>query len=256
MRSYWHILRQYLAPQKATVAVMAVSLLASTGLRLVGPTLVSGFLDAARAGAAEKALVQRALAYVGIMALARVLHVLAGYPTARVAWTATNALRADLTAHLLSLSPAFFKSHRPGEPIERVDGDVNALAEFFSSFWVHLTVSSALDVDTEQLLWRRILSTGVACVAVSHRPAVLRQAHIIVLEGGRIVGSGRLEGASPAQGPRRCPAAEGHPGCGSGCPPRSFRKCLLRFRFKPAVCRGHCPVRRRWRVRSASVSEP
>nr|WP_245302757.1 ABC transporter ATP-binding protein [Symbiobacterium terraclitae] len=55
-------------------------------------------------------------------------------------------------------------------------------------------ISSALDVETEQQLWRRVLARGVACVAVSHRPAVLRQAHrIIVLDGGRIVGCGRLE---------------------------------------------------------------
>lgn len=55
-------------------------------------------------------------------------------------------------------------------------------------------ISSALDVETEQLLWRRLLARGAACVAVSHRPAVLRQAHrIIVLREGRVVGCGRLE---------------------------------------------------------------
>ncbi len=55
-------------------------------------------------------------------------------------------------------------------------------------------ISSALDVETEQLLWRRVLARGAVCVAVSHRPAVLRQAHrIIVLDGGRVVGSGRLD---------------------------------------------------------------
>lgn len=54
-------------------------------------------------------------------------------------------------------------------------------------------ISSALDVETEQLLWWQILTSGVTCVAVSHRPSVLRQAHrIVVLADGRIVGCGRL----------------------------------------------------------------
>ncbi len=142
LRTYWHILRQYLAPQKIPALVMAVSLLASIGLRLLGPHLVRRFLDAARAGAAQALLVKMALVYVGIMALEKALHVLAGYWATRVGWTATNALRSQLTDHLLSLDPAFFKAHRPGELIERVDGDVNALAEFFSSLWVRVVGSA------------------------------------------------------------------------------------------------------------------
>jgi len=65
------------------------------------------------------------------------------YWSERVAWTATNALRADLAAHLIGLDLSFHQAHTPGELIERVDGDVNALAGFFSSFVVRL-VSSVL----------------------------------------------------------------------------------------------------------------
>lgn len=144
LRTYWHILGQYLAPQKGTVLLMVVALLASVGLSLEGPNVVSRFLDAARAGSPQPLLVKMALTYVGIMALARVCDVLVGYWATRVAWTATNALREELTAHLLSLGPSYFKARRPGELIERVDGDVNALAESFSSFWTHLVGNGLL----------------------------------------------------------------------------------------------------------------
>jgi len=56
-------------------------------------------------------------------------------------------------------------------------------------------LSSALDVETEQLLWERIAQQpGVTCLAVSHRRATLRDAdHIIILKEGKVEAEGRLD---------------------------------------------------------------
>ncbi|HEU5375967.1 MAG TPA: ABC transporter ATP-binding protein [Ktedonobacteraceae bacterium] len=56
-------------------------------------------------------------------------------------------------------------------------------------------LSSALDVETEQVLWERIFArSGQTCLVVSHRRAVLQRAdQIIVLQDGTIEAIGKLE---------------------------------------------------------------
>ncbi|WP_102125581.1 ABC transporter ATP-binding protein [Deinococcus planocerae] len=134
------VLREYLGPLRGQVAALAALLLTGTGLNLLLPQLLRQFVDGAKLGAgADVGLLARlAGAYIALGVGVQLLTAGATYVGAQVGWTATNRLRADLMCHLLSLDLREHQERTPGEMIERIDGDVTALSNFFSQFAVRV----------------------------------------------------------------------------------------------------------------------
>jgi ATP-binding cassette, subfamily B, bacterial len=155
LRRYWRLLARYLRPQWPRVLLLGATLGGTIAVQIAAPLVAARFIDAAVGGGALRTLVGLAL-------------------LTATSWTATNALRADLLAHLLRLDASFHTAHRPGELIERADGDVATLARFFSRFVVYILGNGLLLLGTIALLaildWRVGLGlsafVGLALVAM------------------------------------------------------------------------------------------
>jgi len=141
---YVELFRRYVAPEWRRMASLGVLLTASIGLQLVAPQLLRSFIDGAVGGAEVDVLVRLALLFVAFALGQQLSAALATYIGESVGWAATNALRADLALHCLQLDLGFHKARTPGELIERIDGDVTALAGFFSRFAVNVLGSLVL----------------------------------------------------------------------------------------------------------------
>jgi ATP-binding cassette, subfamily B, bacterial len=162
-----NLLLGYLRPQWPQVVLLAVLLLSGIGLELLNPQILRSFIDTAAQGGALEQLTRAALLFIGVALVQQLVTVVATYMSQSVGWTATNALRADLLAHCLGLDMTFHKAHSPGELIERVDGDVTALATFFAQFVILVLGNVLLLIGVLALLFREDWRAGAALTLFS-----------------------------------------------------------------------------------------
>ncbi|MFL5733242.1 MAG: ABC transporter ATP-binding protein [Chloroflexia bacterium] len=161
LAEYRDLLGTYLRPQRGRVALLAGLLLGSTVLQLVNPQIIRYFIDTAQAGDPEGTLLLAAAAFLVFGLAQRALDLFTNFVSWNVGWNATNALRTALAGHLLGLDMPFHKTHTPGELIERVDGDVTGLADFFSHLVVRFLGNLLLVVAIVVLLFREDWRAGV-----------------------------------------------------------------------------------------------
>jgi ABC-type multidrug transport system fused ATPase/permease subunit len=107
-------------------------------LRLALPLLLGRFADDALGGEPTSALTTLAVAYVAAALGSAGLDLVVVWWSARVSWRAGNRLRERLAAHALRLEQAWHGRHSPGQLIERIDGDVEAMAVFFAGMAVRI----------------------------------------------------------------------------------------------------------------------
>ncbi|MEI0736405.1 ABC transporter ATP-binding protein [Paenibacillus sp. JTLBN-2024] len=137
-------LLRYLRPVAGRLAILLLLLLASTGVQLVNPQIVQRFIDTAADNGIVSSLLTLAGIYLVLAALNQVLTVAVSYLGNDVSWRSTNLLRGDLLKHCLRLDMRFHNLKTPGEMIERIDGDVTHMSNFFSMFIIKVIGSFVL----------------------------------------------------------------------------------------------------------------
>ncbi len=165
LKHYRGLLAGYLAPQWRRGLLLAALLLGGIALQLANPQVIRYFIDTSQSGGSQSALLLAAGVYVGFALLRHGLDLATTYNGEQVAWTATNRLRRDLALHLLRLDLAFHKTHTPGELIERVDGDIYGLSNFFSQFLVRLAGNGLLVASLLALLFVEDARVGLGLTA-------------------------------------------------------------------------------------------
>ncbi len=160
-KAYWDLLSEHIRPQKGRFSLLVALLLTSIGLRVINPQVMRSFIDSALAGEVLQTLTLTALAFIGIAILQQIVSVSVTYLGENVAWAATNALRAELAEHALTLDMGFHNDHTPGELIERIDGDVTEMATFFSQFLITLIGNGLLLVGILAALFREDWRVGL-----------------------------------------------------------------------------------------------
>ncbi|WP_020574099.1 ABC transporter ATP-binding protein [Actinopolymorpha alba] len=131
-------------PGRRSAAALALAILITTVLPLLAPQLTRRFVDDAIAGESAGRLTVLAVGYLGLAVSGQIARMLAAWLASRLAWDGTNRLRESLAAHALGLDMGYHGKRTPGEMIERVDGDVVALADFVVAFLLDVVASLLL----------------------------------------------------------------------------------------------------------------
>lgn len=137
-------LLRYLIPVRGRLLFLLVMLLISTAFQLINPQIVQQFIDTAASQGTLSKLLALAGLYLIIAVLTQLITVAISYLGNDISWRATNTLRADLLKHCLGLDMHFHNRKTPGEMIERIDGDVTGMSNFFAMFIVQVIGSFIL----------------------------------------------------------------------------------------------------------------
>ncbi len=101
MQSSLSLLTTYFSPQRWRILLLATLLLGTIAFQLINPQIIRYVLDTAQTGTTTAALALAAGLFIIFNLLQASAALALNYVGEDVSWTATNALRADLTRHCL-----------------------------------------------------------------------------------------------------------------------------------------------------------
>ncbi len=157
---FFVLLKRYLGPNLPGLLVLGVLLFLGIGLQLINPLVLRRFIDSTQDGLGLA--VTAAITFMMVGLAGQVVRGFATYFGTNLAWKATNRLRSELVDQVLRLDPSFHHSHRPGELLERIDGDVTKLTNFFSHFVIELLGGTLLSLGVLVVLWVQDSRLGLA----------------------------------------------------------------------------------------------
>ena len=145
------LITRHLTPYRSRAFALSAVMLSNIALQVVSPQFVRVFIDAATSGVSRSRLTQTAIAFIGLALIQQILNIGATYLGEELAWMATNSIRGALLRHCLTLDRSFHNCTSPGELIERIDGDVSQLSDFFSK--VVLSAAGSLLLLPAVAIW-------------------------------------------------------------------------------------------------------
>jgi ATP-binding cassette, subfamily B, bacterial MsbA len=124
-----------LRPYRGALAIAAVCLVVAAAVGLIFPQIVRHLLDAAFQQHDRHMLDRIAIALVALFALQGLMNFVQVFLLTSTTERVVAALREDVFAHLVRLSPGFFTERRTGELTSRLSADLAVLQSLLST-WI------------------------------------------------------------------------------------------------------------------------
>ncbi|MFC9775823.1 ABC transporter ATP-binding protein [Paenibacillus chitinolyticus] len=155
---YFRLVGPYLKQHKSRFTLLTLLLAANIAVQLTMPWLLMKYFDSLNSPEPAERFI---FLFILLGVCYQILSLASDYVGEHVGWSAANKLRSRLMRHCLGQDIAFFHHYSPGELLDRVDGAVNGLAEFFYKFVVRFTNNLVLLGVTLIVLYNIHWSIGV-----------------------------------------------------------------------------------------------
>jgi ATP-binding cassette subfamily B multidrug efflux pump len=132
-RVAWDHLASILRPWRATLALVALSVLLAKALELVPPLLIRRIVDDHLTPRIPAGLLSLGVLYLGATVAAQLMNAAAVYLTAIAAQGALHTLRMRLVSHLQRLPLSYYDQTSLGDVISRCTADVDTVDTLFST---------------------------------------------------------------------------------------------------------------------------
>lgn len=160
MKVYNELLYKYLKPLKIKVVLLGIVLLSNIIITLILPEILGRFIDSAKDGVSVWILTKTAICFMIIVIIKQLFELSSTYLSQNIGWLATNKLRIDILNKCLSLDMNFHKKYSQGELVERIDGDISALFNFFSLLLPNFLSSIVLILGILLMIFRKGIIIG------------------------------------------------------------------------------------------------
>ncbi|MGY5876225.1 MAG: ABC transporter ATP-binding protein [Candidatus Thorarchaeota archaeon] len=151
-----------MSPFKRRVFILSILLVVNMALQVINPQIIRFYIDTVTQPSPQELFTNAALLYIAIAIVQQMTLIASVYISQDLAWGSTNALRSDLFQHCVNLDMTFHNEHRPGDMIERIDGDVNTLSNFLSQFTILILANVLVIGGILAILFLEDVRLGIA----------------------------------------------------------------------------------------------
>ncbi|MFW9923727.1 MAG: ABC transporter ATP-binding protein [Candidatus Thorarchaeota archaeon] len=137
LRVITSLLKKYLKPYVLQISLLTILLITTNVIEIFQPQIIRYYIDNISGSLEKLTIILSTVLYIGISLILRIFMIGVEYLSQNLGWATTNDLRADLAKHCMNLDMTFHNKYKPGEMIERIDGDASTLSEFFSTFTIY-----------------------------------------------------------------------------------------------------------------------
>ncbi|SDZ40448.1 ABC transporter ATP-binding protein [Bacillus sp. 166amftsu] len=164
-KNYNQLLSTYLLKEKRSVILLFVLVIVHIVIQLYIPQMTAKFIDSATTKSPLDTLILIGISFIILSVLGQALRVLIETIGVNIGWLCTNQLRSDIVLKCSKMDMSFHNEKSAGEMIERVDGDIERLLNFFSQFSILLLTHTLLLIGILIILFLENVIIGLSTCA-------------------------------------------------------------------------------------------